>query len=133
MNKAVRKWLGVPHCLMTVALYRKAVTNEHLSVMELKCAKTRLEMTLSQSKDPAVTAPMLKIGKKWNPRETVKHAQDILQHRHITGQVHSGRAGFGSGDSWRAWGKATFLERSQMVTSLVRKQEDKTRRVAVAS
>ena len=68
-------------------------------VEEFKCAKTSLEMTLSKSKDPAVkaTAPMLKIGKKWNTRE--EHAQGALQHRDIIGQVQSGRAGFGLGGS----------------------------------
>ena len=43
MNKALRQWLGVASCGSTVAL-----------VEELKCAKTSLEMTLSQSKDPAL-------------------------------------------------------------------------------
>ena len=37
-------------------------------VEELKCAKTSLETTLPQSKDPAVkkTAPMVKTGREWN-------------------------------------------------------------------
>ena len=71
-------------------------------VEEFKCAKTSLEMTLSQSKDLAVknTAPTVKTGRKWNP---VQHAQGALQHKDIIGQVQSGRAGFGLGDSWTAW------------------------------
>ena len=47
---------------------------------------------------------------------------------YIIGQIQSGRAGFGLGDSWKAWGKATLTERRQMkrrrmVSSSVRKQE----------
>ena len=98
-------------------------------VEEFKCAKTSLEMTLSQSKDPAVknTAPTVKTRKKWNPQEVVQHAQGTLQHRDIIGQVQSGRAGFGLGDSWKAWGKATLLERRQMPTSFVCRKEEDTR------
>ena len=55
MNKAGRKWLEVPHCLITVALYGKGILELPMtSLMEFKCAKTSLEITLSQSKDPVV-------------------------------------------------------------------------------
>ena len=43
----------------------------YTSSVEFKCAKISLERTLSQFKDLAVknTAPMVKTGKKWNPRK----------------------------------------------------------------
>ena len=46
----------------------------------LKCAKTSLEMTFSQSKDPVVknTGPMVKIGKKWNPQEVVNMHEVLM-------------------------------------------------------
>ena len=50
----------------------------------------------------------------------------MLQHRDINGQVQSGRVGFGLGDSWKAWGKATLLERRQLVTSFGREEEEET-------
>ena len=89
---------------------------------------TRLEMNLSPSKDPAGknTAPTVKTVKKCNAREAVQHAQGALQQRDTIGQVQSGRAGFGLGDSWTAWGKATLPERRQMVSSFVRDQEEGT-------
>ena len=76
-------------------------------VEEFKRAESSLEMTLSQSKDPAVknTASKVKTGKKWNPKEVVQHAQGTLQHRDIIGQVQSGRARFELGDSWKSWGR----------------------------
>ena len=68
MNKAVRKWLGVPRCQSTVAFYGKGTLELPMIrlVEEFKCAKTSLEMSLSQSKDPAVknTDPTVKTGKK---------------------------------------------------------------------
>ena len=53
-----------------------------------------------------------------------------LQYRDVIGQVQSGRAGFGLGDSWKSWGEATLAERRQMVTSFVCKQEEETRQSA---
>ena len=47
----IRTFLGVPHCLSTVAILELPMTS---LVEEFKCAKTSLEMTLSQSKDPAL-------------------------------------------------------------------------------
>ena len=76
MNKAVRKWLGVPRCRSMVALYgNKDLELPMTTLVELfKSDKTSLDMTLSQSKDPAVknTAPVVKTGKKWNPQEVVQ-------------------------------------------------------------
>ena len=101
INEAIRKWLGVPRCVSTVALYGKRMLDLPMTslVEEFKCGETSLEMTLSQSKDPAVknTAQMVKTGKKWNPREAVQHAQGAIQYRDIIEQVQSGRAGFGLG------------------------------------
>ena len=74
----------------------------------------------------------MKTGRKWNPQEAVHHAQGVLQYRDIIGQVQSGTAGFGLGDSWKPWCKATFERRRQMVTSFVRKQEAETWPAAVA-
>ena len=75
MNKAVRKWLGVPRCLSTVDLHGKGILESAMTSLEFKCAKKSLEM--SQSMDPAVknTAPTVKARKKWNPQEVVQHAQ----------------------------------------------------------
>ena len=90
-----------------------------------KYAKTSLEIILLQSKDPVVknTAPTVKTGKKWNPRETVQHAQGTVQHRDIIGQIQSWRAGFRLGDSWKAWGNATLLERRQVATKKRKKRK----------
>ena len=103
------KCLGVPHCLSTVALYGKGVLELPMTslIEKFKCAKTTLEMILSQSTDSAVknTAPTVKTGRRGNPREVVQRAQGALQHRDIIGKSQSGRAGFGLGYSWKASGK----------------------------
>ena len=79
MNKAVRKWLGLPCCLSTIALYGKGILEFAMTslVENFKCAKTSLEMALSQFKDPVVkdTAPVVKTGRKWNLRDAAQHTQ----------------------------------------------------------
>ena len=67
MNKAFRKWFGVPRCLSTVALYGKGILELPMtSLVEFRCAKISLEKTLSQSKH-SVVKNTEKTGKKWNP------------------------------------------------------------------
>ena len=122
--KAVRKWLGMPLCLCTVALHGKGILELAMSrlVEDLNCAKRSLKMTYSQSKDPAVksTAPSVNTG-KWNVN--MHRAQGTLQHRDITGHVQNGRAMFALGE----WGKTTLPEWRQMGTNFVCEQEEETR------
>lgn len=59
---------------------------------EFKCAKARLEMMLSESRDIAVcsTSPAVSAGRKWNPRETILQAHAALRHRDTADQVQHG-------------------------------------------
>ena len=84
-------------------------------VEEFKCANTSLEMILCQCMDQAGknTAPTMKTAKKLSPRKAVQHAEGAVQHRDIIGQVQSGRAGFGLGECWKAWGKAFFATKKR--------------------
>ena len=65
------------YCLGIVELPISSLTEE------LKCAKVRLEMTLTQSKDPVVrrVAPTVNAGRKWKPKQAVQQAQSALRHR----------------------------------------------------
>ena len=62
-NLFIRKWLGVPHCLRSAALYGKDILELPLSSLaeEFKCAMARLKMTLTQSKDPVVKSVVLQL------------------------------------------------------------------------
>ena len=53
----IRKWLGVPRCLSTVALYGKGILQLPVSslVEEFKCTKFRTELLLSGRKDVVVS------------------------------------------------------------------------------
>ncbi|KAL6462518.1 hypothetical protein MHYP_G00289400 [Metynnis hypsauchen] len=96
---------------------------------EYKCAKSRLEMTLSESRDPLVccAAPALRTGRKWNPKAAVADARAALRHRDIIGHVQQGRGGFGLGAMPPTWGKASPAERRCMVVEEIRRQEEAAR------
>ena len=64
----------------------------HSLVEEFKCTKTRLEMTLSESRDKSIQAvgPSLTTGWKWTPKEATQQAKAALQHADIVDHVQQG-------------------------------------------
>ena len=89
----IKKWLGVPRCLITIGLYGDAVMELPLTSLseEFKCAKTRLQMTLNKSKDLVVrnNAPTLATGRKWRWATAVE-ATSAFRHADIVGHVQQG-------------------------------------------
>ncbi|KAL6462976.1 hypothetical protein MHYP_G00293980 [Metynnis hypsauchen] len=131
VNAYVRRWLGLPRCMSSVGLYVDGPLSLPISSLteEYKCAKSRLEMTLSESRDPLVrcAAPALRTGRKWNPKAAVADARAALRHRDIIGHVQQGRGGFGLGAMPPTWGKASPAERRCMVVEEIRRQEEAAR------
>ncbi|KAK0139173.1 Retrovirus-related Pol polyprotein from type-2 retrotransposable element R2DM [Merluccius polli] len=125
VNAQVRKWLGLPRCLSNIGLYGNRALSLPISslVEEYKCAKTRLEMTLTESRDPFVrgAAPTLVTGRKWKPSAAVAVAKTALRHRDIVG--HRG-PWFGSNNTDLAKGKTEWRH---MVVEEVRHQEEAAR------
>ena len=76
LSSFVIKWLGVPRCLSSVAMYGKGIVELPISSLteEFNCAKVRLEMTLTQSKDPEVrrVAPTVNTERKWKLKQAVQ-------------------------------------------------------------
>ncbi|TWW54580.1 hypothetical protein D4764_0274410 [Takifugu flavidus] len=131
VNAQVRKWLGLPRCLSSIGLYGSGVLSLPISslVEEYKCAKARLEMTLTESRDPFVrgAAPTLATGRKWKPSAAVAEAKTSLRHRDIVGHVQHGRNGLGMEATTPTWQKATPAERRHMGREEVRHQEEAAR------
>ncbi|TWW63624.1 hypothetical protein D4764_03G0006320 [Takifugu flavidus] len=131
VNVQVRKWLGLPRCLSSIGLYGNGVLSLPISslVEEYKCAKARLEMTLTESRDPFVrgAAPTLATGRKWKPSAAVAEAKTSLRHRDIVGHVQHGKNGLGMEATTPTWQKATPAERRHMVVEEVRHQEEAAR------
>ncbi|KAK0145336.1 hypothetical protein N1851_015756 [Merluccius polli] len=133
----LKKWLGVPQCLTTISLYGDGVLKLPLTSLteEFKCAKTRVQMTLHESRDPVVSnnAPNLATGRKWKPEVAVQEATAALRHADIVGHVQQGRGGFGLTPSRPTWNKATAPERRKMVVQEVRHQEEAARQAKAVS
>ena len=137
VSSYIRKWLGLPRCLTSLALYNKGALSLPVSSLteEFKAAKVRLEMTLGESQDRAVREanPKLRAGRKWVPAEAVKQAKAALRHADIVGHVQHGRRGLGYGESRPVWQKALPVERRKLVVGEVRRQEEATRSAVAVS
>ena len=124
----IRKWLGVPRCLSTVALYGKGILQLPITslVEEFKCTKVRTELLLSGSKDAVVSkvVPNPIKGRKWNPRIAVQEAEATLRHTEIVGNVQIGRGGLGLGPGKPVWSRAGPKEKRKLVVEQVRRQEE---------
>ncbi len=63
VSSFAKKWLGLPRCFTNIGLYGRGILEIPISSLaeEFKCSKVRLEMTLTESRDPCVsqTAPTL--------------------------------------------------------------------------
>ena len=61
LSSFAKKWLGLPRCFSSIGLYGRGILELPVSSLteEFKCSKVRLEMTLTDSRDPCVaqTAP----------------------------------------------------------------------------
>ncbi|KAI2655433.1 hypothetical protein H4Q32_017833 [Labeo rohita] len=95
-------------------------------VEDFKCAKVRLDMSLTDSRDPVVRGAALSLatGKKWTPATAVLQAKSALLHCDVVGHVQQGRGGFGLGALTPLWQKASATERRTMVVQEVRRQEE---------
>ncbi len=131
VNAQVRKWLGLPRCLSSIGLYGNGALSLPISslVEEYKCSKARLEMTLTESRDPFVrgATAALATGRRWRPGVAVAQAKSALRHQDIVGQVQQGRGGLGLGVTTPTWQKATPAERRRLVVEEVRHQEEADR------
>ncbi len=118
----------LPRCLSNIGLYGNGALSLPISslVEEYKCAKTRLEMMLKESRDPCIrdAAPTLATGRKWIPTTAVADAKAALRHRDIVGQIQYGRGGLGLGITTPTWQKATSKEQQHLVVEEVRHQEE---------
>ena len=76
LSSYIRKWLGVPRCLSSVALYGKGMLQLPESSLTEEF-KVRTELLLSGSEDSLVSnvVPNPTRGREWNPRAAVQEAE----------------------------------------------------------
>lgn len=95
---------------------------------EFKCAKARLEMTLTQSKDPVLksVAPTVKSGRNWKAKQSVQQ-QVAVGHEDVMGHILHGHDGLGLATGKPMWSKASVVEKRKMVVEEIHRQEKRKR------
>ena len=132
INRYTRKWLGLPPSLTTVALYsRNAKLKLPLKsiIEEYKMGKTRLQMMLKYSNDPAVSSiePKLKTGRKWKADKATADAEETVKMKEIIGATQTNRHGVGFGPQRKWWSKATNKERRELTVEAIKDQAEAER------
>ncbi|XP_031418446.1 uncharacterized protein LOC105897391 [Clupea harengus] len=101
VSKHLRRWLGLPRSLSSIALYGK--TNKLRLPFksleeEFKVTRAREVVQYRDSSDPKVANAGIQVrtGRKWRAEEAVQDADARLSHRSLVGVVTRGRAGLGS-------------------------------------
>ncbi|XP_053380041.1 uncharacterized protein LOC128548701 [Mercenaria mercenaria] len=137
VSRYLRLWFGVPPSFSNIGLYSR--TNQlqlPLSslVEEFKVAKTRLVVTLKESKDDLVRKAGIetRTGRKWSASLAVSQAESRIQHKDIVGTTAVRRQGLGIIKSQR-WGSADSTTKRQMIQNEVRLAEEEERRTRAVS
>ncbi|XP_038154112.1 uncharacterized protein LOC119791846 [Cyprinodon tularosa] len=135
VSRFLRKWLGVPRSLSSIALYGK---NNMLKLPfsslneEFKVSRTREVLQYRESCDPKVSQAGIEVrtGRKWRAAEAVEVAESRLRHRTLVGTVARGRAGLGSSTT-PCCGKAKEKRRRMLLQEEVRAavEEERSGRV----
>ncbi|KAL0189460.1 hypothetical protein M9458_016559, partial [Cirrhinus mrigala] len=125
-NNYIRKWLGLPRCLSTSALFGKNILRLLMKTISLgyKLEKVRLLLELKDSPDPVVRTANAQVhtGRKWDAPQAVHVTR--LKHQEVVGLIQHGRAGFGWATSAKMWSKAT---------KEVKKEEEESYRIKAVS
>ncbi|KAL7395412.1 hypothetical protein ABVT39_016252 [Epinephelus coioides] len=136
-NNYIRKWLGLPRCLFTAALFGSTTLKLPLKSISLgyRQEKVRLVFELRDSPDPAVQNAKAHVctGRKWDAAKAVDQAITRLKHLEVVGFQQQGRAGFGWGPTPKMWSKASRKERKDLVISEVVKIEEESYKIKAVS
>ncbi|XP_063418448.1 uncharacterized protein LOC134701249 [Mytilus trossulus] len=131
INRHLRKWLGVPPSFTTVGLYSRTAKLQlpfTSLVEEFKVSKSRLVMTLKESRDHKVRTAGVQVrtGRKWSASKAVSEAESRLRHKDIVGTVAVGRQGLGTSKSV-FWKNANTQERRSLVQREIKSREEENR------
>ena len=100
ISNSLRRWLGLPRCLSSAALYGKSNTLQlPFSSLEeeFKELKTQEQLQYIESNDPKVASAGIQTrsGRKWSAERELRAAEERLRHKALQGTVAIGKAGLG--------------------------------------
>lgn len=131
ITRRLRRWLGVPKCLSTAALYGRSNVLQlpfNSLVEEFKVTRVREQLQYKESNDPKVVAACIqsRTGRKWRAENELEIAEDRLRHKAILGTIAKGRAGLGYFPCPQI-NKTKGKERRQLIQKEVRAGIEETR------
>ena len=131
VSKHLRRWLGLPPSFTNIGLYSKSAKLQmpiNSIVEEFKVAKTRLLLTLRDSKDEKISGAGIEVrtGRKWSVSRAVELAESSLKHQDIVGTTNIGKEGLGTRKHQR-WETSTQQERRSLVQTEIRKEAEQER------
>jgi len=101
ISRFLRRWLGLPRSLSSIALYghnnKLKLPMSSLSE-EFMVTRSREVLQYRESRDPKVAQAGIEVrtGRKWRAAVTVDDAESRLRQRLLVGSVAHGKAGLGS-------------------------------------
>ena len=124
INSFLRRWLGLPRCLSSTALYG---TSNALQlpfkglVEEFIVSRTREACQYRYSKDPKVAGAGIEVrtGRKWSAIKELDIAEERLRVKTIVGTIAVGKTGLGFSPSTRV-DQASREERQHLLQEEVR-------------
>ena len=128
VSKYLRRWLGIPPSFTSIGLYGRTTRLQlpfSSLIEEFKVVKTRLVVTLRESKDQSVRIAGIetRTGRKWYTSQAVEQTESRLRHRDIVGATCEGRQGLGN-ITHRRWKDANQRERRELMQKEVRAAEE---------
>ncbi|XP_060574030.1 uncharacterized protein LOC132731786 [Ruditapes philippinarum] len=131
VSKHLRRWLGLPPSFTNIGLYSKTAKLQmpiNSIVEEFKVAKTRLLLTLRDSKDEKISGACIEVrtGRKWSVSRAVELAESGLKHKDIVGMTNIGKEGLGTRKHQR-WETSTQQERRSLVQTEIREEAEQER------
>ena len=137
ITQALKRWLGLPKTLSTACFYSKTAKLQFPYTElteEVKAAKARNLITLSESKDQCIKGAEIVVdgGRKANTAKDVEEARSNLRIRDITGTGNIGLEGLGMRKSQYFY-KSDKKEQRDMIVKEIRKKEEDRRRIKIVS
>ena len=100
ISNSLRRWLGLPRCLSSAALYGKSnalqLPFSNLEE-EFKVLKTRERLQYIELNDSKVASAGIQTrsGRKWGEEGELRASEERLRHKALLGTVAIGKAGLG--------------------------------------
>ena len=135
ITTSLKRWLGLPLKLSTACFYSKTSKLQFPYtelVEEVRVAKARNQVTLTNSKDTCISGAKIIIdgGRKVNTPKEVEEAEYKLRMKDMTGRGNIGHEGLGLRKT-QYYHKSSEKEQRDMVVKEIRNKEEERRRVKI--